>query len=63
MAIRPIKAWAVIKNNKLDANEIYKDKDVILSKGESLVNVIITIDENKTRPKRPTVLNNGKRKR
>ena len=45
MAIRPIKAFAVIKNNKLDANEIYKDKDVILSKGESLVNVIITVDE------------------
>jgi len=45
MAIRPIKAWAVIKNNKLDANEIYKDKDVVLIKGESLVNVIITVDE------------------
>lgn len=63
MAIRPIKAFAVIKNNKLDAFEIYKDKDVVLIKGESLVSVIISVDENKTRPKRPTVLNNGKRKR
>lgn len=42
MAIRPIHAFAVIKNNKLDANEIYKDKDVILSKGEKLIRVIIS---------------------
>lgn len=40
--VRPINAWAVIKNNKLDANEIYKDKDVILSKGEKLIRVIIS---------------------
>lgn len=52
MSIRPIKAWGVIKNNKLDANEIYKDKDVILSKGESLVNVIITVDEKKRTTKK-----------
>jgi hypothetical protein len=45
MSIRPIKAWGVIKNNKLDANEIYKDKDVILSKGEKLIRVIISYDK------------------
>lgn len=40
--IRSIKAWAVIRNNKLSANEIYQDKDVILSKGEKLIRVIIS---------------------
>ena len=55
MAIRPIKAFAVIKNNKLDANEIYKDKDVILSKGESLVKVIISRETNTTKTKRRNV--------
>ncbi len=45
MAIRPIKCFAVIKNNKLDAFEIYKDKEVVLSKGETFVNVIISVNE------------------
>lgn len=40
--VRPINAWAVIKNNKLNANEIYKDKDVVLGKGEKLIRVIIS---------------------
>lgn len=39
--IKPIKAWAAIKNNKLDAMEIYADKDIILLPGESLIRVEI----------------------
>lgn len=51
--MRGITAWAVIKNNKLDANEIYKDKDVILTKGEKLMRVIISVDEkNSTKKKK-----------
>ncbi len=61
--IRPIRAFAVIKNGKLDAFEIYKDTDVVLTKGETIVSVIISVDENKTRQKRHPVLNNDKRKR
>lgn len=40
--VRPIKAYAVVKNNKLNANEIYTDKDVVLVKGEKLIRVIIS---------------------
>jgi hypothetical protein len=51
--MRAITAYAVIKNNKLDANEIYKDNDVILTKGEKLVRVKIEVYEtNKTKKKK-----------
>lgn len=50
--IRSIKAWAVIRNNKLSANEIYQDKDVVLTKGENLVRVIISIDEENSTKKK-----------
>lgn len=50
--IRSIKAWAVIRNNKLSANEIYQDKDVVLTKGEKLVRVIISIDEENSTKKK-----------
>lgn len=43
--MRSIKAYAVIRNNKLDANEIYKDKDIVLTKGEKLVRVVISLDK------------------
>jgi hypothetical protein len=43
--IKPIKAWAVVKGGKLDALEIYEDKDVELSMGERLIRVTITADE------------------
>lgn len=45
--VRPINAWAVIKNNKLNAMEIYNHSDLILDKGEKLVRVIISVDETK----------------
>lgn len=45
--VRPINAWAVIKNNKLNAMEIYNHNDLILDKGEKLVRVIISINETK----------------
>lgn len=51
MAIRPIKCFAVIKNNKLDAFEIYKDKEVVLSKREKLIRVIISCETNTTKTK------------
>jgi len=41
--MRKIKAWAVIKNNKLNALEIYADKDVVLNKGEELARVEIGV--------------------
>lgn len=41
--VRPIKAFAVIKNNRLSATEIYDSKDVVLSKGEKIVRVKIEI--------------------
>lgn len=47
---RPIKAWAILRKGKLDANEIYKDKDVVLEKDEKLVRVII--HEEKTTKKK-----------
>jgi hypothetical protein len=47
--IKPIKAWAVVKGEKLDAWEIYKDKDVELSMGERLIRVIIKPDEKTTK--------------
>lgn len=50
--IRSIKAWAVTRNNKLSANEIYQDKDVVLTKGEKLVRVIISIDEENSTKKK-----------
>jgi hypothetical protein len=40
--MRSIKAFAVIRNNKLDALEIYADDNVVLDKGEKLVRVIIS---------------------
>ena len=43
MKIKSITAWAVVKNNKLDASEIYKDKDVILSTDEIMVKVEIRV--------------------
>ena len=44
MKPRSIRAWAVVaQNNKLNALEIYSDKDVVLSKGEKLVRVEISV--------------------
>lgn len=46
--IKPINAWAIVKNGKLDVFEIYEDKDVELSSNERLIKVIITpYEENK----------------
>lgn len=42
--MKSIKAWAVV-TDKLDPLEIYKEKDVELSKGERIVRVIISLDE------------------
>jgi len=44
--VRSIKAYAILKNNKLNANEIYSDKDVMLCKGEKLIRVIISCEKN-----------------
>ena len=43
MKPRSIRAYAIVKNNKLNALEIYADKDVVLSKGEKLVRVEIGV--------------------
>jgi len=43
MKPRSIRAYAIVKNNKLNALEIYSDKDVVLSKGEKLVRVEISV--------------------
>jgi len=43
MKPRSIRAYAIVKNNKLNALEIYADKDVVLSKGEKLVRVEISV--------------------
>jgi len=44
MKPRSIRAWAVVaQNKKLNALEIYSDKDVVLSKGEKLVRVEINV--------------------
>lgn len=43
MKPRSIRAYAIVKNNKLNALEIYSDKDVVLSKGEKLVRVEINV--------------------
>ena len=45
MKIKPIRAYAVVKGGKLDALEIYEDKDVELSSTERLIRVTITADE------------------
>ena len=44
MAIKPLKAYAIINKNKpkLDVFEIYKDGDVMLNEGEVLIEVFIT---------------------
>ena len=47
MKIRSIKAWAVVKDGKLDAWEIYKDKDITLSREEKLIRVTIEPYEEK----------------
>lgn len=39
--IKPKTAYAVIKDNKIDVMQIYKDKDVVLVEGEVLCEVII----------------------
>lgn len=49
MKIKPIKCWAVVRGGKLDALEIYEDKDVELSMGERLIRVIIKPDEKTTK--------------
>ena len=41
---RPVRAFAVVKNNKILVNEIYDSKDVVLAKGEKLVRVIISCE-------------------
>ena len=40
---RPIRAWAIVKvkNPKIDALEIYKDKNVLMLKTEKLIRVEI----------------------
>jgi len=43
MKPRSIRAYAIVKNNKLNALEIYSDKEVVLSKGEKLVRVEINV--------------------
>lgn len=43
MKPKPIKAYAIIKNNKIDVLNIYKDKDVVLNKDEKLVLVEIKV--------------------
>ena len=43
MKTKPIKAYAIVKNNKIDVLNIYKDKDVVLNKGEKLVLVEIKV--------------------
>lgn len=43
MKPRSIRAYAIVKNNKLNALEIYSDKEVVLSKGEKLVRVEISV--------------------
>lgn len=40
--LRKIKAWCVVKNGKLLANEVYTDKDIILAPNEKLVKVLIS---------------------
>lgn len=45
--IRPLVAYAIVKNNKLNAYEIYSDKDVVLCEGERLVKVTISCDTKK----------------
>lgn len=40
---KPIKAYAIVKNNKIDVLNIYKDKDVVLNKDEKLVLVEIKV--------------------
>lgn len=42
MKIRPIKAYAIVKNNKLNALEIFKDTDFVITKGEEVIEVLIT---------------------
>lgn len=41
--VRPVKAWCVVKNGKLLPNEVYVEKDIVLSTGEKLVRVIISV--------------------
>ena len=43
MKPKPIKAYAIVKNNKIDVLNIYKDKDVVLNKDEKLVLVEIKV--------------------
>ena len=43
MKPRSIRAYAIVKNKKLNALEIYADKEVVLSKGEKLVRVEISV--------------------
>ena len=43
MKIKPIKAYAIVKNNKIDVLNIYKDRDVVLNKDEKLVLVEIKV--------------------
>lgn len=62
MEPRSIYAWAILRKNKIDANEIYKDTDIVLDKGESLVRVIISVDE-KNSPKKKIKKQNKKSSR
>lgn len=50
--VRPINAWAVIKNNKLNAMDIYNHNNLILDKEEKLVHVIISVDDKKRTTKK-----------
>lgn len=45
LKIKPIKAYAIVKNNKIDVLNIYKDKDVVLNKDEKLVLVEIKVNK------------------
>lgn len=49
MKIRPIKAYAAVVDGKLDAMEIYKDRDIDLMPGEQLIEVEIRPYEQKTK--------------
>ncbi len=47
LKIRPTRAWAIVKldNLRLDANNVFRDKDVIVYKDEIMIPIIITYDE------------------
>ena len=43
--MKPIKAYAVVKDDKLDVLEIYDSKEILINKNEKIIRVIIKPDE------------------